>query len=138
MLTTVNTFVGCFTAICVAIAVANVFNTLSNSLMLRRREFAVLRSIGMGTGAFRRMIAYECASLALRGFIIGTALSVLAAWGLWQSMSLSFRGYGFALPLGHLALAGGIILAVIAVSTVYALKKSRIDSVVEALRDDAI
>ena len=46
---TVQLFINCFILITGAIAVANVFNTLTNSIILRRREFAMLKSIGMGT-----------------------------------------------------------------------------------------
>ena len=43
MATTVNTFIFLFAVITGLIAVANVFNTLANALILRRREFAVPR-----------------------------------------------------------------------------------------------
>ena len=98
MVTTVNTFIYCFAVITGLIAVANVFNTLANALILRRREFAMLKSIGMGNRAFRRMIAYECASYALRGFVIGFVLAVFASFGLYQSMALSYSTYEFQLP----------------------------------------
>ena len=87
--TTVNTFIYCFAVITGLIAVANVFNTLANALILRQREFAMLKSVGMGNRAFRRMIAYECASYAVRGFLIGSALALFVSWGLYQSMMLS-------------------------------------------------
>lgn len=47
---TAQVFLYCFTAICALIAVANVFNTISSGLALRTREFAVLRSVGLGQG----------------------------------------------------------------------------------------
>ena len=138
MATTVNTFIACFAVITGLIAVANVFNTLANALMLRRREFAMLKSIGMGNRAFRRMIAYECASYALRGFVIGFALALLVSFGLFQSMMLSYSTYTFTLPWLQIGLSVIVIAAVILVSVVYALRRSRTASVVESLRDDAI
>lgn len=135
---TVQTFIYCFTVICGLIAVANVFNTLTNSLILRRREFAVLKSIGMGESAFRRMIAYECASYALRGFAVGIALAAVAAAFLTRAMAYSFTTFALEPPVAETAAAAGIVLAVIAVSAAYALRRSHAASVVEALRDDAI
>lgn len=135
---TVQTFIYCFTVICGLIAVANVFNTLTNSLILRRREFAVLKSIGMGESAFRRMIAYECASYALRGFSVGLALAAVAAAFLTRAMTYSFTTFTLEPPIAETAAAAGIVLAVIAVSAAYALRRSHAASVVEALRDDAI
>ena len=138
MATTVNTFVFLFAVITGLIAVANVFNTLANALILRRREFAVLRSIGMGGRAFRRMIAYECASYALRGFLIGFALAALASVGLYQAMALSYSTYEFQLPWPQVGASLVVVLAVILVSVAYALRRCDSSNVVEALRADAL
>src|SRR5699024_9183063 len=48
------------------ISVANVFNTISTNLMLRRKEFAMLRSVGMSGKGFRKMMCCECLIYRLR------------------------------------------------------------------------
>lgn len=138
MATTINTFIFLFAVITGLIAVANVFNTLANALILRRREFAVLRSIGMGGRAFRRMIACECASYALRGFLIGLALATLASYGLYQAMALSYSTYEFSLPWLQVGVSVAVVLVVILVSVVYALRRAGSSNLVEALRADAL
>ena len=138
MATTVNTFIYCFAVITGLIAVANVFNTLANALILRQREFAMLKSVGMGNRAFRRMIAYECASYAVRGFLIGSALALLVSWGLYQSMMLSYSTYEFHLPWVQIGIAVVVVIAVIVASVMYALRRTRTASVVEALREDTV
>ena len=138
MAVTVNTFIYLFAAICGLIAVANVFNTLTNALMLRRREFAMLKSVGMGNRAFRRMIAYECASYAWHGFAIGLALALLATYGLYQAMMLSYATYRLTLSWAEIGASLALMVAVIAISVAYALRRSRAANVVEALRDDAL
>lgn len=131
---TAQVFLYCFTAICALIAVANVFNTISSGLALRTREFAVLRSIGLGQRGFRRMIALECADHAVRGLAYGLALALLVDYGLYQVMDISFEGFGIALPWGHIALSVALIVAVLAASTVYALRKSHAVNLVDSLR----
>lgn len=131
---TAQVFLYCFTAICALIAVANVFNTISSGLALRTREFAVLRSVGLGQGGFRRMIALECADHAVRGLAYGFALALLVDYGLYQVMDISFEGFGIALPWGHIALSVALIVAVLAASTVYALRKSHAMNLVDSLR----
>lgn len=131
---TAQVFLYCFTAICALIAVANVFNTISSGLALRTREFAVLRSIGLGQRGFRRMIALECADHAVRGLAYGLALALLVDYGLYQVMDISFEGFGIALPWGHIALSVALIVAVLAASTVYALRKSHAMNLVDSLR----
>lgn len=131
---TAQVFLYCFTAICALIAVANVFNTISSGLALRTREFAVLRSVGLGQRGFRRMIALECADHAIRGLAYGLALALLVDYGLYQVMGISFEGFGIALPWGHIALSVALIVAVLAASTVYALRKSHAMNLVDSLR----
>lgn len=135
--TTVNTFISCFAVITGLIAVANVFNTLANAFILRRREFAMLKSIGMGGRAFRRMIAFECASYALRGFTIGFALALIASLALYRSMAISYSTYEFQLPWMQIGFALAAVIAVILASVMYALRRTRSASVFEALRDDS-
>ena len=134
----VQLFVLCFSVITTLIAVANVFNTLANGIILRTREFATLRSIGMGNRAFARMLAYECASYALRGLAIGLAAAALATYGLYRATSLAFAGLAFALPWGYVAAAVAIVGAVLALSVAYALHRSHAASIVDSLRSDAI
>lgn len=138
MYETIQLFINCFIAITTAIAVANVFNTLANSIILRRREFAMLKSIGMGNRAFWRMIALECASYALRGLIIGLVLGAGVTFMVFQAMSLSFAGLDFEMPLGWVLGAIGLVVGVLALSALYALRKSSAGSIVQTLREDAV
>ncbi|MBE6468575.1 MAG: ABC transporter permease [Coriobacteriaceae bacterium] len=132
-----GTFTVCFAAITGLIAVANVFTTITTSIILRRREFAVLRSIGMGERAFRRMIAREAASYAARGFALGLLLSAAVDIMLWRSVVESFGDVGpQASPL-MVGLAAGTVLAIMLASVGYALMRCRSGSIIEAVRDDA-
>ncbi|HIR64604.1 MAG TPA: ABC transporter permease, partial [Candidatus Faecousia faecigallinarum] len=60
LVTIINTFSYGFIVLISLIAVANVFNTMSTNVALRRREFAMLRSVGMTRGGINRMMNYEC------------------------------------------------------------------------------
>ena len=135
---TVRVFLYCFAAILALIAVANVFNTIASGMMLRAREFAALRSAGMGERAFRRMILVECADYALRGLALGALLSLVVELFLWQAMSLSVSGITPAVPWAHIAMAFALVVAVLAASAIYALRKTHAMNLVEALRADAL
>ena len=41
------------------ISIANIFNTISTSISLRKREFAMLKSVGMTPKGFSKMMNYE-------------------------------------------------------------------------------
>ncbi len=134
----IQLFILCFIVITVAIAVANVFNTLSSSIMLRRREFAMLKSGGMEDRALRRMLALECAPYAWHGLAIGLALGAIVSLFIWNAMTHSFLDVSFTVPLVWVVVSFAVVMGVLVLSTVYALKKSRAHSIIETLRDDAI
>lgn len=134
----VQLFIGCFIVTMVLIAVANVFNTITSSIILRRREFAMLKSIGMDERAFRRMIALECASYAWRGLALGLAFGGLITYLIYQAMSMSFQGLDFTLPLEWLLASFALVIAMLALSTWYALRKAESKSIIAALREEAI
>lgn len=137
-LETMTLFCLLFSLILVLIAIANVFNTLSNSMLLRTREFAMLRSVGMGPSAFRRMVVCECASYALRGLAWGLALALTVSYFLYRATELVQRGIGFSLPWAAMGAACLASAAVLGISVAFALHKGHASNVVEALRTDAI
>ena len=138
MYETVQLFINCFIAVTGTIAVANVFNTLANSIMLRRREFAMLKSVGMGGRAFWRMISLECLSYAWRGLALGLALGAGVTYLIFRAMSIGFEGLAFSLPIAWVVGAVGAVGAVLALSTIYALRKAHANSIVATLREDSI
>lgn len=134
MVTVVNTLSYSFAIILALVAVANVFNTLVSSLLLRQREFAVLQSVGMSRAGVRRMVMWECVRFGARGLIFGMAVSFVVALLLHRAMELSFRGLGFTMPWASVAIAFAVCILVTLLACAYGLKHAKTDNVVEALR----
>ena len=134
MVTVVNTLAYSFAIILALVAVANVFNTLVSSLLLRQREFAVLQSVGMSRTGVRRMVMWECVRFGARGLIGGLAASFVVALLLHRGMELSFRGLGFTMPWASVAIAFAVCILVTLLACAYGLKHAKTDNVVEALR----
>ncbi len=134
----VNVFCLLFTVILALIAMANVFNTVTNGLILRRREFAVMKSVGLSIRQFRRMIVDECAAWCVRGLVPGIALSVVVSWLLFRMVGLSMSGLSFTLPWTYVALAFALTGVAVAASVAYGMHRCKADNVVEALRADGV
>ncbi len=132
----VNVFCLLFTVILALIAMGNVFNTVTNSLILRRREFAVMRSVGLSGRQFRRMIVDECVGFGLRGFVPGILVATVVSWLLYCVVTNSMTGLVFALPWTYVALALGMTVAAMLVSVAYGMHRCKADNVVEVLRAD--
>lgn len=136
MVFVINVFSGLFTGILALIAVANVFNTITNGLILRRREFAVMKSVGMDDAAFRRMIARECLGYGVKGLVPGIIISVIVSLLLFSALEASISGLTYTLPWAHMLIALAIVAASMLASIAYGLHRCRADNVVEALRED--
>lgn len=134
----IQLFVLLFSVITALVAVANVFNTLTNSIILRTREFAVLKSVGMGKRAFAKMLLCECAGFAVKGFLIGFALAAAATYVIYYGSSFSFASIGFTMPWAYVAVALAVTLSILAISVAFALLKAQAGSIVEALRAEAM
>lgn len=136
--TVVNVFCLLFAVILALIAMANVFNTVTNSLILRRREFAVMKSVGLSNRQFRAMVAEECVAWCIRGLVPGVLLSLFVSFLLWQVISGSMTGLPFTLPWNYVALAAAMTIVAVGASVAYGMHRCRADNVVEALRADAV
>ena len=134
-----NLFVFLFSFITMLVAVANVFNTLYNNIILRTREFAVLKSCGMDNRAFARMMLCECAGYAVKALALGLGLAFVVAFVISKIFALSFEsGAGLPIHWGYVGASVAGVIVVLAISVAYGLRRSHALNGVEALRADAI
>ena len=66
----IDVFTYVFVIMISLIAVANVFNTISTNIRLRRRELAMLRSVGMSDRGFNKMMNFECVFYGMRTLLV--------------------------------------------------------------------
>ncbi len=66
----VSIFLYGFISVITAIGITNIFNTITTNMNLRSKEFANLKSIGMTTKEFNRMIKLESIFYGLKSLII--------------------------------------------------------------------
>ena len=63
----------------VFITIVSIIGTISSNLNLRRREFAVLKSLGLSNKQFNKMIFYESLMLSLKSLLFGLLIFILIA-----------------------------------------------------------
>jgi putative ABC transport system permease protein len=113
----------------VIIAVIGIVNTLSLSILERRRELGLLRAVGMTDRRVQRMVRLESMLIAALGTIVGLALGIFVAWGLIRSIDrLADANIAFSLPGTRivLVLVLGVALGVIA-SLIPARRSTKLD-----------
>ena len=132
-----NVFAYTFTIMISLIAAANVFNTISTNIRLRRRELAMLRSIGMAERDFMKMMCFECALYGTKALLYGlplsTLLSCLIYVGFWQGGADEID---FFLPWDAMCISTIGVLLIVLVTMLYAVNKIRKENIIDALRDD--
>lgn len=135
MVLIVNVFAYGFIILISLIAAANVFNTISTSISLRRREFAMLKSIGLGEKGFMQMMNYECVIYGVKGLAWGLPASVLATYGIWRVADMAVES-GFYIPWYSVTIAVGSVFAVVFATMLYAAGKIRQDNPIDALKNE--
>ena len=132
----VNLFTAIFVIMITLIAIANVFNTISTNIKLRRRELAMLRSVGMSDHDFDRMMRFECALYGLRTLLFGLPISGILSWFIYEGMVIGGAPIDFVLPWSSIAISMLGVFLVIFITMLYATGKIRKENIIDALRDD--
>lgn len=132
----VNLFTAIFVIMITLIAIANVFNTIYTNIKLRRRELAMLRSVGMSDHDFDRMMRFECALYGLRTLLFGLPVSGILSRSIYEGMVIGGAPIDFVLPWSSIAISMLGVFLVIFITMLYATGKIRKENIVDALRDD--
>lgn len=133
----VSIFVFGFVILISAVCVANIFNTISTSISLRKREFAMLRSVGMTPASFGKMIRYESIFYGLKALLYGLPLSFLAMYALYRSLSDSFS-FAFTVPWVHIGVAVFAVFLIVGLAMVYSATKVRKGNIMDGLKQENI
>ena len=117
------------------IAIANVFNTISTNIMLRRREFAMLKSVGMTSKGFNKMMNFECILYGFKSLAWGIPAAFGVTWLIYQNIA---RGYDtrFYIPWEAVAIAICSVFVVVFATMVYSMRKIKRDNPIDALKNE--
>lgn len=119
------------------ISVANVFNTISTNINLRRQEFAMLKSVGMSGKGFQKMMNYECALYGLKGILYGVPVSCLISWFMYSVMA-GGEDLGYIFPWQGILISSVSVFLVVFATMLYSMRKVKKDNTIEALRNENI
>ena len=114
---------------------ANVFNTISTNVALRRREFAMLRSVGMTRGGMNRMMNYECLLYGFRALAFGLPLSALMTLFIYDTVGSSVSST-FQIPWSAVAVAVCSIFVVVFATMLYAMGRIKRENPIDALKNE--
>jgi len=134
----INLFTYSFVVMIALIAVANVFNTIATNIKLRRREFAMLRSVGMSDGDLNKMMYFECFFYGMRTLLFGLPVAAVISWLIYVGMMAAERidNFDYIFPWRSMAISIISVLLIVFMTMLYAIDKIKKENIIEALRDD--
>lgn len=117
------------------IAAANVFNTISTNIGLRRREFAMLKSVGMTHKGFNRMMNFECVLYGSKSLLYGIPVSAAITYLIYMTVSGGYET-SYHLPWGAIGIAVLSVFLVVFATMLYAMGKIKKDNPIDALKNE--
>lgn len=137
ILTIVNVFSYGFIILISLICIANVFNTISTSIALRKREFATLRSIGMSSKSFIRMMNQECTIYGLCSIVIGMPIAILITYTIYKVANMGMDT-PFSIPPTSIVISIASVFLVVFITMLYATHRIQRENTIDALKDENI
>ncbi|MBR3275868.1 MAG: ABC transporter permease [Eubacterium sp.] len=135
VVTVIDVFAYCFIILISLIAAANVFNTVSTNVSQRRREFAMLKSVGMDSRAFRKMLSFECIIYGLKGLIYGLPVSILVTYLIYRVVGIDLD-LPFYIPVHAIIIAVASVFVVVFITMLYAGGRMKKDNLIDALKNE--
>lgn len=117
------------------IAAANVFNTITTNINLRRREFAMLKSVGMTAKGMKKMLNFECVLYGSKALLYGLPVSALVTFLIYCSISKGIDTY-FRIPWGAVGIAVLSVFLVVFATMMYSMSKIKKDNPIDALKNE--
>ncbi len=133
----VSIFLYGFIAVITLIGVTNIFNTITTNMILRSKEFANLKSIGMTTKEFNKMIKLESIMYGAKSLLIGIPIGLFGSYEIFKSFTNSID-FGFIVPWQAIIISVIFVFIIVGLTMKYSLNKINKQNIIETIRQDNI
>lgn len=124
-----------FIAVITLISSINIINTITMNITLRRKESAMLKSIGMSQKDLKTIIRYEGVFYGIIGSTLGAIVGCFLSYSIFNVLS-NVVIVQWKLPLGLIAITILVAIGISYLSTLIPMKKIEKDNVIEAIREE--
>ncbi len=135
VITIIRVFAYGFIVLISLIAAANVFNTISTNISLRRREFAMLKSVGMTQKGFNKMMNFECLLYGSKALIFGLPVSAGITYLIYLAVTDGIETT-FRLPWGAIGISVLSVFLVVFATMLYSMSKIKKENPIDALKNE--
>lgn len=124
-----------FITLMALITTANVFNTITTNINLRRREFAMLKSVGMTNLGFKKMLNYECIFYGLKALLYGIPTSIFVTYLIYLTFKHGVET-SFYLPVSSILISILTVFFIVFISMIYSMRKVNKENILDALKNE--
>ena len=122
-----------FLTLITLITITNILNTVSTGVTQRRKEFAMLKSVGMTPRGFNKMIRLESSFYGIKATLWGIPISFLVCQVMTDILPTSGR---ISPNYGLFVIAVIVIFAIIWLSMLFSVSKLKKETIVEVLKEE--
>lgn len=127
-----------FISLVTLIGVTSVFNTISTSMALRKREFAVLRSVGLTNREFNKILFFESLFFGMKSLIfaipVSIGITVLIHYALADMVSIST----IIIPWKYIIISIVSVFVIVLLTMMYSTSKIKKHNIIEQIREENI
>ncbi len=117
------------------ITVFNIINTMTAQIAGRKKELAMLKSVGMTPKEFKKMLIFESMFYGLFGLLLGVPLSLVINRVVGYIISKD-NAIPFSVNIWLYLIACVAVFVIIALTMIYSLKLIKNNSIIDSLKDD--
>ncbi len=137
LFTLIGIFLYGFIIVISLIGITNIFNTITTNMELRKQEFAMLKSVGMTTKEFNRMIRLETLFMGIKSLIFGIPIGILLSYLIYHFLAED-SGLPYELPLLAILLSVLVVFILISLIMKYSMNKINKQNTIETIRNENI
>lgn len=137
MVLIIKIFLYGFITVITLIGVTNIFNTITSNMELRKKEFAMLKSVGMTKREFNRMINLETIFYSTKALIYGIALGMIGTFALYKAFSVKFES-GMYIPVKPILISVIAVFILVFIIMRYSISKINKQNTIETIRNENI
>lgn len=125
-----------FSLVVSLIGCANIVNTMTTGIILRRREIGMLRAVGLSGRGLRKTILIEGVFYGVQGVLFGSVLACGLSYVIFNGISGIIDKGGFVLPYRSIGIAFALAMIIGALSVLSPLRRIQQESLTDAIRQE--
>ncbi|MGL6105232.1 ABC transporter permease [Romboutsia sp.] len=133
----IQIFVYGFIAVISLVSVTNIVNTISTNINLRKRELAIIKSIGVTPQGFNRMIYLESILYGVISLLFGIPLGVILSMVMNRTMA-NVISFNLVLPWEAILISVVAVFIITFVSAYIPMKKLNKENIIDNIRQESI